>query len=354
MRPSDKPFAIKMVFSFTFLLLLFLSQNISAASTIQGNIYDKQRNPLPDIDVELLDEFYRTIQRTRTDSVGRYIFAGLVDGRYTVKVMAFRYDYQDQEMPVEVDTMKLQTNQSTSGGGARSSMGSGYFPQDFYLIPKKGGLRDAEIGVVFAQEIPKDAEAAYKRGVEELGKKKTSEGMASLMEAVQKFDKYYDAYTRLGKEFFIIKKYIESFQFFKKAVEINPKSATSWYYMGMALNKLGKEYNKSAMTALKQAATLAPASQVVFYMLGKVEREEGKFAEAEEHLLQAKKLSPVKVAEIHNELYRLYDENLKKYDLAADELELFLKATKLSEDDQKKVKKTITDLREKAKTQASS
>jgi len=119
----------------------------------------------------------------------------------------------------------------------------------------------------------------------------------------------------------------------------------------MGLNKLGKEYNKSAITALKQAVALAPASIVVLYMIGKIEREDGKFTEAEQHLLQAKKLSTVKVPEIHNELYRLYADDLKKYNLAADELELFLKATKLSDEDEKKVRKSITDLREKAKSQ---
>jgi tetratricopeptide (TPR) repeat protein len=348
MNPTNKPFAVKMVFSISFLfLLLFLAQSVFAASTIQGFIYDKQRNTLPDIDVELLNDYYQMIQRTRSDSSGRYQFNGLRDGRYTVRVLAFRYDYMDQEAPVEIMTQNFMSAGGTQSGGV------GFFPQDFQLLPKKGGLRDAELGVVFAQEIPKEAEAAYKKGLDNLAKKKTTEGVTALMEAVQKYDKYYAALFRLGQEFYINKKYVEAFQYFYQAVKINPKSATSYYYMGLSLNKLGKEYNKSAMAALKQAAALAPASQVVFYMLGKVEREEGKFTEAETHLLQAKKLSPVKVAEIHNELYRLYDENLKKYDLAADELELFLKATKLSEEDQKKVKKSIADLREKAKTQAS-
>jgi tetratricopeptide (TPR) repeat protein len=353
MKPKSKPFAIKMVLSvFSLFLLLFLSQNAFAANTIEGTIYDKQRNPLPDIDVELLDEYYRMIQRARTDSTGRYSFGGLGNATYTVRVLAFRYDYQDQDMMVEAISQGITSNQSTTGSSS-ISQGTGYFRQDFYLMPKKGGLRDAELGVVFAQEVPKEAETAYKKGVDYLSKKKTVEGLAALMEAVQKYDKYYDAITRLGREFFINKKYVESFQYYRQAVEINPKSAASWYYMGMALNKLGKDYNKSALTALKQASTLAPSSQVVFYMLGKVEREEGKLLEAEDHLLKAKKLSPEKVAEIHDELYHLYADDLKKYNLAADELELFLKATKLNEEDQKKVKKTIADLREKAKTQAS-
>ncbi len=346
MKPSDKPFATKMVISLAFLLLLFLSQNISAASTIQGYIYDKQRTPLPDIDVELLDDYYRMVKRTRSDSSGKYAFDGLVDGRYTVRVLAFRYDYMDQEIPVEVVTQNFVSANGTRSGGI------GFFPQDFQLLPKKGGLKEAELAVVFAQEVPKEAETAYKKGIDYLSKKKTTEGMSSLMEAIQKYDKYYAAYFRLGQEFYINKKYVEAAQYFLKAVEINPKSATAYYYIGLSLNKLGKDYNKAAMRALNQAASLAPASQVVFYMLGKVEREEGKFTEAETHLLQAKKLSSVKVAEIHNELYHLYDENMKKYDLAADELELFLKATKLSDEDEKKVKQTIASLREKAKTQA--
>ena len=353
MKPKSKPFAIKMVFSVSFLfILLLLSENAFAANTIEGTIYDKQRTALSDIDIELLDEFYRMVQRTRTDSAGRYQFSGLANGMYTVKVYAFRYDYQDQEMIVETTSQGITPSQSTTGGSG-ISQGTGYFRQDFYLVPKKGGLREAELGVVFAQEIPKDAEASFKRGIDELGKKKTSEGMGSLMEAIRKYDKYYAAYFRLGQEFYINKKYVESIQYFLQAVKINPKSATSFYYIGMGLNKLGKDYNKSAITALKQALTLAPNSEVVLYMLGKVEREEGKYADAETHLLMAKKNSPVKVAEIHNELYLLYSENLKKYNEAADELENFLKATKLGEEDQKKVKKSIADLREKAKTQAS-
>lgn len=350
MKPISKPFVIKMVFSVSFLfILLLLSQNTFAANTIEGSIYDKQRVALPDIDVELLDEFYRTIQRARTDGSGRYVFGGLANGMYTVKVYAFRYDYQDQEMIVEAVSQGI----SVSGTSSGSSQGTGYFRQDFYLVPKKGGLRESELGVVFAQEIPKPAETAYKRGIDELAKKKTTEGMTSLMEAIQKFDKYYLAYSRLGQELYFAKKYVESFQYLRQAATINPKSAICYYYMGLSLNKLGKEYNKAAITSLKEASRLAPASNVVFYMLGKVEREDGRYADAETHLLQAKKLSAEKVAEIHNELYRLYSENLKKYNEAADELELFMKATKLSEEDQKKVKKSIADLREKAKMQAS-
>lgn len=349
MKSTGKPFAIKMVFGISFLFLfLFLSQNTFAASTIQGTVYDKQRNSLPDIDVELLNDYYQLVQRARTDGSGRYQFNGVRDGRYTVRVLAFRYDFLDQELPLEVNTQ--QSVRSTPNGSSVVE-GSGFFLQDFYLVPRKGGLRDTENAVVFAQEVPKEAESVYKNAVQSLSKKETrDQGIKGLWEATQKFPTYFAALYRLGRELYINQKYVESVQYLLQAVKVNPKSADSFYLIGLGLNKLGKDYNKSAITALKQSLALAPASVTVIYSLGKVEREEGKLAEAEEHLLQAKKLSTVKVAEIHYELYHLYADDLKKYDLAADELELFVKAAKLSDEDEKKMKKTINDLREKAKT----
>jgi Flp pilus assembly protein TadD, contains TPR repeats len=344
MQPGSKPFVVKMVLgvSFLFLSLLF-SPNIFAASVIEGTVYDRQRNALPDIDVELLDDYYRTIKRTKTNGSGRYQFTGLNDGRFTVRVLAFRYDFLDQEMPVEVMTQQ----------GARSQ-GNGYFVQDFFLQPRKGGLRDTELSVVFAQEVPKEAEELYKSAIEKLSKKeKRDEGIKELWEAQQKFPKYFAALYRLGRELYADQQYLDAVRLLLKAVEVNPKHAESYYLIGLGLNKLGKDYNKSALTALRQAYNLAPASVVVLYSLGKVERELGMLAEAEEHLLQAKKLSPTRLPEIQKELAQLYGNDLKKYDQAADELELYLKASKISGEEEKKLKKTISDLREKAKAQAS-
>ena len=89
-------------------------------------------------------------------------------------------------------------------------------------------------------------------------------------------------------------------------------------------------------------------------MLGKVERSAGKFTDAEKHLLQAKKLSNSKTPEIHKELSQLYADDLKKYKEAADELELYLKSSKLKDEEERKTKIVISNLREKAKKQQTS
>jgi lipopolysaccharide biosynthesis regulator YciM len=150
---------------------------------------------------------------------------------------------------------------------------------------------------------------------------------------------------------FVLHKYVESFQYSRKAAEVNPKSATAYYYMGYSLHNLGKEYDKSSVTALSEAARLAPGSIQVLYVLGKVERSQGKFADAEKHLVAAKKLATAKIPEIYAELSQLYANDLKKYGEAADELEQYIKASKLSDADEKVARDKVADLRAKAKMQ---
>lgn len=329
---------IKILVGICFLPTPLIASHYYAVSTITGGVYDKLRNPIPDIDVELLNDFYQSAGRTQTDGSGRYQFSGLSDGRYTVRVYAFRYDLQDQEMPVEIRTQNV-----------RGGEGTGYFQQDFYLLPKKGGLLESEIGVVFAQNVPGPAEKAYERAVKEFTAKRFTEGVLALTECLELYPDYYLALHRMGKELFAGKKYQDAVPFLMKAAEVNPKSATTFYYLGYSLHKVGKEYNRAALSSLRHAFSLAPASIQVLYVLGVVERQEGQYLEAEKHLIQAKKLSKVPIPEIHKELAQLYADNLKKYDLAADELAAYLKVTKMDGRSADETKKVIAGLRDKAK-----
>jgi hypothetical protein len=330
----------KNVLKFIFILGIGLLAQNAYGSTIMGIVFDNQRHPLADVDVELLDDYYRQINRSRTSASGRYEFGGLADGRYTVRVLAFRYDFNDESAGVEIITITSVPGQ----------VGNTTMTQDFYLTPKKGSLLEKELAVVFAQEVPKEAQQAYEDGVKEIARKKPDEGLLKLREAVKLFPDYYLALHRLGKELFTKGEYGEAAQLFFKASEVNPKSATSFYYLGNSLAKLN--YNKAALVALKQALVIAPTSVQVLYVMGKTEIAEGKLLDAETHLVEAKKLNKTPVPDIHWELAQLYGNGLKKYKEAADELELYLKAGKFPDEQVNKVKKIINSLREKAATQA--
>ncbi len=321
------------------------SSNIQA-STISGIVYDNRKNPLPDVDVELLDDLYRQVDRTRTDPNGRYTFS-ILDGNYNIRVLPFRYDLLDQTAYVEIKSISVLSQSSISPRGGQQ--GNVYEVRDFYLQAKKGSLADAELGVVFAQSVPKEAEKAYKQAEKDFSKKRTVEGIAGLKEAVKLFPDYYLALFQLGKILALKGEFGEAAPLLLKAAEVNPKSPETLFYLGLSLHKL--KYHKAAITALTNAHTIAPASVLVLLTLGSAERLEGKYEEAEKHLLRAKKLSTQDVPDIHWELAQLYGLNLKKYKEAVEELERYLKAGKYSEEQTKIIKKLITDYQEKAKTQ---
>lgn len=121
MKLANKQFAIRTIVVFSFLVtIFFFASDVQAQNVIQGTVFDKQRNRLPDIDVELLDQFYRTIERRKTDGAGTFSFGGLSNGNFTIRVFAFRYDLEDKEIPIELNSQ-----------GARGGTGSGYYVQDF-------------------------------------------------------------------------------------------------------------------------------------------------------------------------------------------------------------------------------
>jgi len=327
-----------------FLITIFVLAGSAAAAnagtTITGHVYDKQRNALYDVDVELLDEYRRTVHpggRTKTDGSGRYQFTNLADGYYTIRVMAFRYDLEDQERVVQLSTIDI-----------RGGEGTGYQNEDFYLVPRRGGLKEAELAVIFAQEIPKDAEDAYKKAESNFKSGRKDEAMNDLQTALSLFPNYYSALHLYGRELLIRGKFLDAASVYMRAAEINPKSATSFYNVGLALHSLGPEYFKAANTALEYARTLAASSVQVFWLSGKVARGLKNYADAEKYLLQAKKLGEKRVPEVHKELAELYGNDLKNYAAAADELENYLKASKLDSKDEANTKQVIANLRKKA------
>lgn len=338
MIPSFKLLVLRPALCLCALVTLFALPQMISASTISGYVYaESSRLGLVDVDVELENDI-QTIARTKTDGSGRYTFPGLGDGRYTVKVMPFRYDYADQGATVEIQTFGVR------GAG----IGNTLITHDFYLLPRRGTLSEGEMGVVFAQDVPENARRLYETAVVDLSRNRKTEGIQGLREAVKAFDKYYAAIHRLGMEMFAKGQYAEAAQLFMTAASINEKSVTSLYYTGFSLFHLGKDYHKAALVATESALTLAPSSVQVLYLLGRIERSLNNFENAEKHLLLAKKNAKSTVPEIHRELAQLYGNDLKKYQMAADELELYLKASKADAEEQKKVKKVITDLRAKA------
>lgn len=323
-----------LVCGFLFILVaFFFVQSVFAANSITGTVYDFQNNSLTDVDIELSNELGAFLGHKRTDSAGRFAFTNLSDGRFTIRAMPFRYDYEEQIREVELHSPSIAV-----GGG------STFEEIEFKLSPRKGGLAYSEAKVVFVQEIPVAAKKSFEKGISAISKNRKDEGIIALKDAIQIFPTYFLALQNIGKLYFSKGDYAEAAKYLIRAVDINEKSPRTFYLLGYSLHLLN--YRKAAIVALKQAVLLSPSSTEVLTALGTVERLDGSFTEAETHLKQAKKLAKYPNPEVYWQLAKLYGENLKKYDAALKELESLLK-TKPTPEEEQRIKAIIKNIKAK-------
>lgn len=319
--------------------LLVLAASGQGNNVITGFVFGPEQRPLSEISVELLDENYSLLSRMKTDGAGRYLFSRLRRARYHIQVSPLASDYERQTIEVEIAGI--------SRGGA-SNAGADTIQQNFYLRSRKSGSQNLAINaVVFAQEIPKEAEKLYGKAVSALKNKKTVEGIANLQKALEILPTYYLALERLGEEYIIQQKYAEAFEVLNKAVEVNSRGFTALYSLGYALYQLKKF--PEALQAVQKSLEIAPNSVNGIFLLGVCLKQSGRFEEAVENLKKAANLSPAPQPDIHWQLSLIYTNNLKKYEDAAQQLELFLKA-KPDYEEAEKVKDLIKKLRAKAKS----
>jgi len=308
-------------------------------NTIYGNVFDAQsRIPVADLYVELQDSLGITLTRGRLDSAGRFSFRGLRSGTFNVKVITLGTNYEET-----VQQVQLVSLPTVSG---RLSSDAVYVDIYLRLDPRRANNeRLGAASVVFAQDVPDEARKLYKKGVDDLEDKKDA-GLDALKQAVGIFPNYYDALDRLGSEYVLRQKYDEAAPYLIKAIEVNQRSFSSFYALGIVAYNLKKL--PEAIEALRAAVTINPQSVNAQLFYGMVLRIDGRFEDAEKSLLLAKNLAgKTVVGETHWQLALLY-EKTARYKQAADELELYLKASPKAPNAEQ-VKKLIENFRAKAK-----
>ncbi|MFY9618762.1 MAG: tetratricopeptide repeat protein [Pyrinomonadaceae bacterium] len=281
-------------------------------STITGFVFDDQRRPISQVHVELINDVNGILQRMRTDVSGRFVFRGVSQGRFQVRVLPLGTLYEGQTQEVELAGM------SASGRPIRDTI-----QKDFYLSLKKTG--SASTGVVFAQEIPEEAKTLYQRAVADLDRDRMEDGVAGLERALKIFPEYYLALERLGLIHLTQQQYEKAVAVFGKAVVVNPRSFNGWY--GLSVSHYELRQSESAVEAAQKAVTLNSNSADALLVLGVSLRQAKRYVEAEKPLKQADKITKGLSPDVHWNLALLYGKNLNRFHDAANELELYLKTT---------------------------
>jgi len=306
-------------------------------NSISGHVFGLQRQPLSDISIELLDDFSRTIARTRTNAAGRYFFNRISSGRFRVRILPYGLDYEEQEQEIEIQNF------------SRDGITTGFdnVQKDFYLKQRKGTQPNTKSEFVFVQEIPRQAKETYKKAIDLLDSKKEEQGLKELKSSIEMFPQYFEALERLGLEYVKLKHFEAAHILLNKAVEINPRAYKSWY--GLAYSLYSLNAIDQALKAAEKANSLDKFSVESKLLTGVLLRQSKRYEEAEKDLKKAKELAKGLVAEVHWHLALLYGYNLKRYREAANELELFLKARPDSKDAED-IKKLIKQFKEKGQS----
>jgi len=173
-------------------------------SSISGFVFDPERRPVPNIPVELKAEF-STIGRVRTDETGRFVFRGLGQGRFTIVALPFMTGLSQGIAEVEI-----------AGINARGQAMSENVQQDIYLrADKRAGSEPFRNNVVFAQEVPKEAENLYKSAVNDLNSQRIPQGISGLEKALAVFPTYFMALQSLSSIRINEQKFAEAADLFK-------------------------------------------------------------------------------------------------------------------------------------------
>src|SRR5438105_3534292 len=69
---------------------------------IEGTVYDPNRRPVPDLWVELQNDFNMTYARVRTSNSGRFTFSGMRAGHYVIRVYTTGTEFAEQTEAVDV------------------------------------------------------------------------------------------------------------------------------------------------------------------------------------------------------------------------------------------------------------
>jgi tetratricopeptide (TPR) repeat protein len=321
--------------------MMVVSAIAQGRNAITGTVFGEAHRPVPDVYVELMDDFNSTINRAKTDASGRFAFNGLISGRYRVKALPYGTGYLEQTQDVVLTSVSAVP-------------GSGADRQNIDIVLRLDERFNASpfavtTGVIFAQEVPEPAKRLYLEGVRLLREKKEQAGFESLKKSIEIFPNYYLALDRLGGEYatrgMTDRSYYEAgLVLLTKAVEVNPRGPSSVFGLGWTQYHLG--LNTEAIETLTRLTTLAGKSADAYLWLGKALKRASMLDRAETAFKQANELGKGKIADIHWQLAGLYNDQ-KRYAEAADQFEQFLKVQPKAADAEK-IKALIKQLREKA------
>ena len=248
-------------------------------SSVTGYIFTPERRPVAQVWVELRNDVNRVVGRMRTDGSGRFFFNNLFNGRYSIRALPLGTGFSEQTEEIEL-----------TGIGSRGQALPDNQQKDIYLrLRKSTGTVPGTNAVIFAQQVPKEAEDLYKSAIADLERQMVKEGIQGLEKAIAVFPTYFLALQKLGTMRLVQGEFEPAIKVLGEAVAINSRCYECWYGIGYARYSTGKFLE--AVIAVEKALVERPESEEANLLMGMSCRMTKDYQRAEKALKLAVKAS---------------------------------------------------------------
>ena len=282
------------------------SAQSDSGHTIIGKVRRQSGQPVSNVLVQLETGNGVMITQTVTTNEGDFAFSGLEGASFMLVV-------NDPGHEPYGERVELARSAATRPGETVRI--------DIVLTAKPQPAKPAA-GTVFHQDVPDAALRDYRRGVKLLAENKSTEGIASLTQAIKVLPNYFDAHFALALEMIRLHRHDEAIAELEAARAVNPRDGRLYHAFGLVLYEQ-KNYRLAAKV-FEAAARVDPNNSEARLMRGAAMIELGLLNEAEEEIKQADRISAHKLAMVHFHLARIYEKRGDRA-RAADELESYLR-----------------------------
>ncbi len=305
---------------FTSLSILLLLAGGAAAqnNTIKGKVRSTTGVTINNAIVELRQTGGGATGQTVTRNDGDFAFSGLDAAEYELAVTIAGYE----------PAVQLARFSHMDGMDFREVLNV-----EVVVRAKQEAVLGAP-GTNFVQDVPKQARAAFEKGIAKLREAKSDEAIALFREAISLFNDYFNANFQLGAEFYRRGKLEDALQALERARQINDRDGAVFHWFGLVMVKQQKfgvaEYAFGEAVRLNSTDTASHfyrglmLIELAKQMVDKAERA-AELARAEQELTRAWELSDKRLTGVYRQRARI-SEMRGDREAAARELESYLKA----------------------------
>jgi tetratricopeptide (TPR) repeat protein len=265
---------------------------------IRGRVVDTQKQPIPDVEIQLLDKETSRSYSMKTGKDGTFKFAGLPHGVYQVSFSKEGYpltkvewkfespqesmkreDIPDVVLASKEQKQKVELAKEAESGSkeATEKIRKGDF--DGAIAQLKGLL----------EKRPRDANLLFFLGLAYVGKKMYPEALDALTQVTELNPTFPGAHFEMGVCYRRLDDMAKALAAFEKSLEIDPRNADAAYNAGLVLFEQSRI--DEALTRFEQGLGSKPQDPDLLEMAGRCYIHEAKFDNALQSLEKARAAS---------------------------------------------------------------